>query len=190
MSHLMAWKRFTLPLRRRRSVSPQSFRFGAHPMMSRRNLSRKPLAGVITGLCTIFAGSAALAAGVEIPLDQVHVLAFKAPVKTVFVGNPVVADVTVIDSTHVFILGKNFGTTNLVALDEKGQEFFNEQVTVLDRPGSVVTLQRGTAKTTLNCNTSRCEAAPTPGDENTPYDAIVGQIDKRETLSAKTAGGQ
>jgi Flp pilus assembly secretin CpaC len=159
-------------------------------MISRRNPSLKLMAAGVAGLCAMLTGSAAFADSVEIPLDQVHVLAFKAPVKTVFVGNPVIADVTVIDSTHVFILGKNFGTTNLVALDDRGQEFFNEQVTVLDRPGSVVTVQRGAAKMTLNCNANRCEAAPTPGDDAAPYEAVVGQIDKREMLSAKTASGQ
>ena len=159
-------------------------------MISHRNFSLKPALGVLAGLCGLFAGSVAWADGLEIPLDQVHVLTFKAPVKTVFVGNPVIADVTVIDPMHVFVLGKNFGTTNVIALDSKGHEFFNEQVTVLDRPGRTVTVQRGVAKTTLNCNATRCEAAPTPGDENIPYDAVVGQMEKRETLNAKTASGQ
>lgn len=159
-------------------------------MISRRHFSLKPTLGVLAGLSGLFAGSMALADSLEIPLDQVHVLAFKAPVKTVFMGNPVIADVTVIDPMHVFLLGKNFGTTNLVALDDKGHEFFNEQVTVLDRPGSTVTVQRGAAKTTLNCTSTRCEAAPTPGDENVPYEAVTGQMEKREALNAKAGSGQ
>ena len=159
-------------------------------MTSRRHFSLKTALGAFTGFFGLLAGSVAWADNVEIPLDQVHVLTFKAPVKTVFVGNPVIADITVIDPTHVFILGKNFGTTNLVALDDKGREFFNERVTVLDRPGTTVTLQRGVAKTTLNCDTARCQTAPTPGDEAAPYDAAIGQMEKREALNAKTASGQ
>jgi Flp pilus assembly secretin CpaC len=159
-------------------------------MMSRRHFSLKPVLGVVAGLSGLLAASIASAENLEIPLDQVHVLAFKTPVKTVFVGNPVIADITVIDPTHVFILGKNFGTTNVVALDDKGQEFFNEQVTVLDRPGSIVTVQHGIGKSTLNCNALRCEVAPTPGDENVPYDLLTGQIDKRNTLNSKAASGQ
>jgi Flp pilus assembly secretin CpaC len=159
-------------------------------MISRRNVCLNRAAGAIAGFCALFSGSVAFAEGVEVPLDQVHILTFKAPVKTVFVGNPVIADVTVIDSTHVFILGKNFGTTNLIALDQNGQESFNQQVTVLDRPGSTVTVQRGTAKLTLNCNATRCQSAPTPGDETAPYDSVSGQMEKREALSAKTANGQ
>ncbi|HXJ02963.1 MAG TPA: pilus assembly protein N-terminal domain-containing protein [Micropepsaceae bacterium] len=159
-------------------------------MISRHSFPLKPALVAVAGLVGLLAGSAALADPIEVPLDQVHVLAFKVPVKTVFVGNPVIADITVIDPTHVFVLGKNFGTTNLVALDDKGHEFFNEQVTVLDRPGSTVTLQRGAAKTTLNCNTARCQAAPTPGDEATPYDSVSGQMEKREMLGSKAASGQ
>lgn len=158
-------------------------------MMSRHAFSMKPALGAFAGLFGLLAGSAALADTVEVPLDQVHVLAFKAPAKTVFVGNPLIADITVIDPTHVFILGKNFGTTNLVALDDKGHEFFNEQVTVRDRPGSTVTLQRGAAKTTLNCDAARCQSAPTPGDELVPYDAVAGQMEKREAQAAKAGGG-
>jgi hypothetical protein len=40
---------------------------------------------------------------IQIP-STVRVLTFKTPVKTVFVGNPVIADITVIDPMHVFIL--------------------------------------------------------------------------------------
>lgn len=158
--------------------------------MFSRHFPSKAAFGVVAGLCGLFVGSVAMADSLEIPLDQVHVIAFKSPIKTVFVGNPVIADVTVIDPTHVFLLGKNFGITNLIALDSSGHEFFNEQVTVLERPGSTVTLQRGAGKTTLNCNSSRCEAAPTPGDDGMPYDAVTGQVDKRETLNAKAASGQ
>jgi Flp pilus assembly secretin CpaC len=158
--------------------------------MSVRISPLKPLIGILAGASALALVSTARAADLEIQLDQVRVVAFTAPVKTVFVGNPVIADITVIDPTHVFVLGKNFGTTNLIALDEMGREFLNQQITVLDRPGTFVTVQRGAAKSTLNCTSARCEAAPTPGDENAPFDALTGQMEKRETLNAKAAGSQ
>ena len=149
-----------------------------------------PAFGIIAGLTGLFLANSAQAAGIEVALDQVRVLTFNGPVKTVFVGNPVIADITVIDPTHVFILGKNFGTTNVVALDAKGRETLNEQITVLERPGSAVTLQRGAAKTTLNCTSARCELAPTPGDDTERFGTVSGQIDARESSSAKAASGQ
>ena len=158
-------------------------------MTFHRLSSLKPTLGFVAGLSALMAAAPiAAAADIEIPLDQVRLIALKMPVKTIFVGNPVIADVTVIDPTHVFILGKNFGTTNVVALDAQGREAVNEQIIVLDRPGSAVTLQRGAGKTTLICTSARCEAAPTPGDDNTPYDAVNTQMDKRESLSLKAAG--
>jgi hypothetical protein len=150
-----------------------------------------PTFGVIVSLTgLLLASSAARAAGIEVPLDQVRIVTFNGPVKTVFVGNPMIADITVIDPTHVFILGKNFGTTNVVALDAKGRETLNEQITVLERPGSAVTLQRGAAKRTLNCTSARCESAPTPGDETENYAAVSGQINSHETSSVKAANGK
>jgi len=159
--------------------------------MTVRRLSLAPTLGFLAGISALCAAAPiAHAAGIEIPLDQVRIVTFKAPVKTVFVGNPVIADVTVIDPTHVFILGKNFGTTNVVALDGAGREAANEQITVLERPGGAVTLQRGAAKMTMICTSSRCEAAPTPGDDKAPYETVTGQIAVREALSLKSAGGQ
>jgi len=149
-----------------------------------------PTFGVLAGLTGLFLATTAHAAGIEVALDQVRILTFAAPVKTVFVGNPVIADITVIDPTHVFVLGKNFGITNVVALDEKGRETLNEQVTVLERPGSAVTLQRGAAKTTLNCNSARCETTPTPGDDAERFATVSGQIDNRDAASLKAANGQ
>ena len=149
-----------------------------------------PTFGILAGLTGLFLASSAHAAGIEVALDQVRILTFNGPVKTVFVGNPVIADITVIDPNHVFILGKNYGTTNVVALDAKGRETLNEQVTVLERPGSAVTLQRGADKTTLNCNSTRCENTPTPGDDEHHFAAVSGQIDNRESANVKAASGQ
>src|SRR5258706_759291 len=149
-----------------------------------------PAFGILAGLTgLLLATTAAHAAGIEVALDQVRILTFAGPVKTVFVGNPVIADITVIDPNHVFILGKNFGTTNVVALDAKGRETLNEQITVLERPGSTVTLQRGATKRTLNCTSARCESAPTPGDETENYAIVSGQIESREASSLKAASG-
>jgi Flp pilus assembly secretin CpaC len=127
------------------------------------------------------------ASAITVSADEVQILTFKSPVKTVFVGNPTIADVTVIDSTHVFVLGKSFGMTNLVTLDEEGHQGASERITVLNRQESIVTLQRGTARSTLYCAANRCEISPTPGDDAERFDAVAGQIDKREAQNLKSA---
>jgi hypothetical protein len=143
---------------------------------------------VLAALLATTATSNVHAKNVTVAMDEVHMVTFDTPVKTVFVGNPVIADVTVVDSKRVFVLGKNFGTTNLVALNDAGVEIANDRITV-SRSGSIVTLQRGTAQTTLNCGGTRCESAPAPGDDTEPFDTILGQMDKRGDQGLKAAGG-
>jgi len=144
----------------------------------------------LLGALAVLAGvvpSVVSADPINLSTDQVRVVTFKRPVKTVFVANPVVADITVIDSTRVFLQGKTLGTTQLVALDEQGRETFNDQITVLNQPGSVVTLQRGKAQSTLNCMDQRCQNVPVIGDAPEPFELATGQITQTEQL--KRQGG-
>lgn len=130
---------------------------------------------------------AAEARDITVPMDEVRIVTFPTPVSTVYVGNPAVADVTVIDARRVFLLGKNFGSTNLVALDSKGNPTISQRVTVFSRQGSTVTLHRGAAQMTFSCSGARCEAAPVPGDDNASYEAVMGQREKAGSQSANAA---
>ena len=144
-----------------------------------------PAFGIVVGLTGLLLATTAHAAGIDVGIDQGRILTFDGPVKTVFVGNSVIADVTVIDPNHALILGRNFGTTNVVALDAKGRETLNQLVTVMERPGSAVTLQRGANKSTLNCNPTRCETTPTPGDDPSHFIPQAQEVEKREETNVK-----
>lgn len=132
--------------------------------------------------------ASALAGGIALPIDQARVIAFAQPATTVFVGNPTMADVTVIDPTHVFVLGKAFGTTNLIALDARGKVLANEALTVEGHVASTVTLNLGSVQQTYACAAGRCEAAPVPGDAQTPYyDPVMRENQNRQDMGAKAA---
>jgi len=133
---------------------------------------------------------AALAAGLSVPMDEVRMLSFARPAATVYVGNPTIADVNVIDSKRVFVLGKTFGQTNIIALDSEGKQIANARVTVFGRSGSVVTLNKGTQQTTFACTGQRCENAPTPGDSKDNYDTAMGQIEKHLGMGSKSASNE
>jgi len=128
------------------------------------------------------------AKAISVPLDEVRVVAFSHPVATVYVGNPVIADVSMIDSRHAFVLGKGFGGTNIVALDTDGKQVVNEHISVFGHVASTVIVHRGTAQSTYNCASARCEVAPTPGDDKETYDSRMGQILSRQEAGAKAAG--
>src|SRR4051812_43702803 len=136
---------------------------------------------VLAGIAALLVAGTAAAAELSLPMDEGRLVTFRAPVKTVFVGNPLIADVTVVDDTHVFLVGKNFGSTNLVVLNDDGVQVANERVTVYGGSTNVVTLQRGSAQSTLACADDRCQTVAVPGDESQKFDAVSGQIEKRET---------
>jgi hypothetical protein len=145
------------------------------------------LPALAAGAAALMVTAAAHAAGVTVPMDEVRIVTFKQPVATVFVGNPLIADITVIDATRVFVLGKNFGTTNLVTLDADGNQLANEQVQVTGRAAGTVTLHRGTAQTTYACAATNCRPAPIPGDASASFDAVNGQITTRESMGQAAA---
>jgi hypothetical protein len=119
---------------------------------------------------------AAMNDSVALALDEVHTLTFRAPVATVYVGNPAIADVTMIDARHAFVQGKGYGRTNVIALNRDNVQVFNTHITVTgNEGGGTVTLNRGAQRVTLNCGGGRCEPTPMPGDGKDSYDAANSQ---------------
>ena len=125
----------------------------------------------------------ALAGGVAVPLDEVRTVAFAKPVATVYVGNPMIADINMIDARHAFVLGKAYGTTNIIALDNAGHEIANTYVSVSGSNDAKVTLMRGATQTTLSCTGARCEVAPLPGDAH--FSDVMGDVSRHQQLGVK-----
>lgn len=126
----------------------------------------------------------ARAGGVAVPMDEVRTVAFAKPVSTVYVGNPAIADINMIDARHAFVLGKSFGTTNIIALDNTGHTVSNTFVSVSGSNGGTVTLMKGSLQTTLACSGQRCEAAPVPGDAR--YGEVLGDVAKHQEMGVST----
>jgi Flp pilus assembly secretin CpaC len=125
---------------------------------------------------------------VALALDEVHTLAFQTPASTVYVGNPSIADVTMIDARHAFVQGKGYGRTNIMALNRDNVMVFNTHVSVTsNNGGGTVTLQRGVQRVTLNCAGGRCEATPTPGDAKELFDSAVGQLTGHQSAARGAA---
>lgn len=58
---------------------------------------------------------------VEVPINQSQVLEFDNAIKRLSVGNPEIADVVVVRSRQVYVLGKARGTTNVMLWDNNDQ---------------------------------------------------------------------
>jgi len=125
---------------------------------------------------------------VALALDEVHTLTFRTPVSTVYVGNPTIADVTMIDTRHAFVQGKGYGRTNIMALNRDNVMVFNTHVSVTgSQGGGTVTLNRGAQRVTLNCAGGRCEQTPMPGDSKDAFEGSANQTAAHQNTARGTA---
>lgn len=122
-------------------------------------------------------------ADMRVDFDQTAVVRLDREAKTVLVGNSLIADAQMVDSKTVYVIGRMFGQTNIVALDSTGSEVLNTRVTVGVSNSSVVTLYRGAqGQRTLACS-PRCERTMTQGDAE--FQPIATDADKKTEISDK-----
>jgi Flp pilus assembly secretin CpaC len=122
-------------------------------------------------------------ADMRVDFDQTAVVRLDRDVKTVLVGNSLIADAQMVDSKTVYVIGRMFGQTNIVALDSTGSEVLNTRVTVGVSNSSVVTLYRGAqGQRTLACS-PRCERTMTQGDAE--FQPVATDADKKTEISDK-----
>jgi Flp pilus assembly secretin CpaC len=148
---------------------------------------------LLAAALTLLAPSPVFAADLAIAMDQVQTVTFNVPVATVYVGNPAIADITMIDARHAFVIGKGFGSTNIVALDGDGKQVSNTAVAVLagaSNAQSTLVLNRGTQRVTYSCTSSRCEATAEPGDGKDAFEQINSQLATHSDTAHKAAAGQ
>ncbi|MCW6506487.1 pilus assembly protein N-terminal domain-containing protein [Lichenifustis flavocetrariae] len=118
---------------------------------------------------------------VFVSLDKAKLIKLPANVETVVVGNPSIADVTLMKKTGLMIVtGKGFGETNIILLDPTGQALSEAIVTV--RTGqSTITVQRGMDRESYSC-APRCEPAVALGDATKFLADTSAQITSRNGL--------
>jgi Flp pilus assembly secretin CpaC len=119
----------------------------------------------------------------RIDFDQTSVVKLDRAAKTILVGNPAIADAQMVDDKTVYVLGRMFGQTNIVALDATGAEVLNARVTVGVSNYATVTLYRGSqGQRTLACS-PRCERTLTQGDAD--FKVVGDDVDKKTDIADK-----
>lgn len=106
----------------------------------------------------VAAASPALAQSraVSVEIDRSARVGLRAPAASVIVGNPAIADVTVVDANTLFITGKGYGVTEIVAVDPIGRTVFQSQVVVTAGSNNAVRVWRGGRATEMACAGSSC----------------------------------
>ena len=109
----------------------------------------------IAALALAFAASAlpaAAAPALTVAIDHVARLSVARPAGSVIVGNPAVADVTVVDARTVYVSGRNYGISEVVVLDEIGRTVWQGDVVVTAPTQGEVSIYRGSQVTEMACS--------------------------------------
>jgi hypothetical protein len=141
-------------------------------------------------------GTAASDANITVYADQAKIIKVNGPPASVVVGNPMIADVS-IQGGVLAVHGRHFGNTNLIILDNQGNELAALQVNVVRAESNNVEIFKGGAEGKIVGKYSYvcapdCESIIMPGDDNDYNAAIAGQISSKtkEALSSAQTGGQ
>lgn len=102
-------------------------------------------------LLALPAAAAAQSRPLNVDIDQSTRVQLRAPAGSVIVGNPLIADVTVVDANTLFITGKGYGVTEVVAVDVLGRTVFQSQVVVTAGDSGRVRVWRGAQATEMAC---------------------------------------
>lgn len=125
--------------------------------------------------------------GLTVTMDQARVVRLPARVATLVVGNPLIADATVQNGGLMVLTGKGIGSTNLIALDARGEQLMSVQIRVRPQNDAVVQVYRGIERETYSC-TPTCERTVAIGDSKPFFDAALGNIRSRDgAASARPA---
>jgi Flp pilus assembly secretin CpaC len=107
------------------------------------------------------------AASLSVSAGQAMRISLSAPVRDIVVGDPTVADVSLVNDRTLIVMGKKAGATTLLAFDAGGRPLADRQIVVSDIPDQAVVVQRGVTASAYACG-DRCSqlggAAPAAAD--------------------------
>ena len=125
---------------------------------------------------------------VVVPIDNSTMVELERNAATIVVGNPSIAEVSVQKGNLLFVLGRNFGTTNVIALDSNNKQIADIPVSVTTTMPHHMTLYRGAGQSSFTC-APRCERSLIPGDFGEEYSTAESQVRSKLSIG-KDASGQ
>lgn len=122
----------------------------------------------------------------QVLLDQARIVRLPDRVATLVIGNPSVVDGTLQRGGLLVVTGKSYGSTNIIALDQKGDVLVEHRVVVGAPKEATVTIWRGANRETWSC-APRCENSVMLGDNAEYFDSAVKQVESRNGFAAGQA---
>ncbi len=122
-------------------------------------------------------------------MDQVRPLKLDKPAEKIVIGNPAIADLTVQDDENILLFGKAPGLTNIYIFDENGETLDNLLIRVRSTSGNMLTVNRGSSRTTYNCTSNR-EPTITVGDDQAVFSSVTAQVNNKFQQAAQAANSR
>lgn len=132
---------------------------------------RKLFQIAVLGAATLAVSGSALAQEFTVETNKTKQLKLRGIAASVVIGDPIVADIAVLDQNLIFVTGRTFGTTNILVFDENGRELYSGDVVVTTNTSNFVSLNRAGQTNTFDC-APRCQSIPNIGDEQEYFQNI------------------
>jgi hypothetical protein len=124
---------------------------------------------------------------IGVTLDQAKIARLPQGTATLIVGNPMIADVTMLKNNNTMVItGKAFGQTNLIAIDGAGSLIEEQQIRVLPSK-TVLLLQNGNSRISYACDPT-CMPTVQLGDDDKAFKGVGEQISTRNGYAASGSG--
>ena len=113
---------------------------------------------MLVALAALAVAAPAAAEPMRIELDHSTRIRLPSAARDVLLANPDVADVTMLDTRNLVILGKAYGMTHLLVVDTAGRTIFDRNLVVSAPARGQVSLYRGPEQRNYAC-APECEVA-------------------------------
>lgn len=121
-----------------------------------RNASNRPIGSFakVLVLMVISGTASSLYASERLVVEKNHSarIALKSQAGAIIVGNPQIADATVVDTTTVYIVGRGFGSSSITIVDRMGRQLYDGTIVVTAPSQGSVTLYKGKEQNLMVCN--------------------------------------
>lgn len=130
-------------------------------------------------LCGAMSMSAPCAADpsdiIVVKVDEARPVKVPSSSQTLIIGNPMIADVTLLKQGSVMVLtGKGFGETNFIALDANGNQVAEFTVRVVLGDNALI-VQRGLDRQSYTC-APHCQPTARLGDDPKYFGEVTSQV--------------
>ena len=146
-----------------------------------------------TGLALLaLAGQAVASERLTVTRNGVLRVALPASAGSVIVANPSIADVNVVDSHTIYVIGRGYGSSAVTILDRGGRSIFDGQILVTAGQHDAVMMYKGSMASVMDCSNVCQPAEDVGGSGQAPAEQAKPGTSTTTTLfsATKTETGQ